>query len=307
MQDSDVKKTKPQSKKLRWLEIFGFLIVFAVVLKVISYAIDPIRTDRPDMVLPRDKSVTAALTEKKDTMDVLIVGDSEAMVVASPKMMMEEAGIEAYNCNQLGQRSLDAYLFVRKILDKQHPQVMILETNVIAQETLLKTEALMTNSALVNEIFPVIRYHSNWRYLSGLEKPEPYDVEKGFEAVEVVDPYNGDEYMFETEERGYINGIAMFNLEQIRKLCEEKGVTLVLVTSPSPVNMSYPVHNTLQDYADENNLDYIDFNVLKDEIGIDWSQDTGDAGDHINIYGCEKTTEYLIDYLNENYDLPDHR
>ena len=122
-----------------------------------------------------------------------------------------------------------------------------------------------------------------------------------------VDPYNGDEYMFETEERGYINGIAMFNLEQIRKLCEEKGVTLVLVTSPSPVNMSYPVHNTLQDYADENNLDYIDFNVLKDEIGIDWSQDTGDAGDHINIYGCEKTTRYLIDYLNENYDLPDHR
>jgi hypothetical protein len=53
--------------------------------------------------------------------------------------------------------------------------------------------------------------------------------------------------------------------------------------------------------------DYIDFNVLKDEIGIDWSQDTGDAGDHINIYGCEKTTRYLIDYLNENYDLPDHR
>ena len=34
----------------------------------------------------------------------------------------------------------------------------------------------------------------------------------------------------------------------------------------------------------------IDFNLLQDEIGLDWSNDTGDAGDHINVYGTEKTT-----------------
>jgi hypothetical protein len=272
-----------------------------------SYAIDPVRTDRPEMVLPRDKNVTAALNEKSDTMDVLIIGDSEAMVVASPQMMMDEAGISAYNCNQLGQRSFDTYLFTQKILKKQHPQVILLETNVIAQPTMLKTEALVTNSAIINDVFPVIRYHSNWRYLSGLEEPEAYDVERGYEKIEVVDPYNGEEYMVETEERGDINCIAIYNLDKIRKLCDEKNIPLVLISSPSPVNMNYPKHNTLQDYADKHGLDFIDFNVLKDEIGIDWSQDTGDAGDHINCYGAEKTTRYLINYLEENYDLPDHR
>jgi 2-hydroxy-3-keto-5-methylthiopentenyl-1-phosphate phosphatase len=113
--------------------------------------------------------------------------------------------------------------------------------------------------------------------------------------------------MFETDERAAINPIAMYYLDKICELCKEKDIPLVLVSSPSAVNMNYPKHNTLKDYADKHGLDYIDFNVLANEINLDWSQDTGDKGDHINAYGGEKTTRYLMKYLKENYDLPDHR
>jgi len=295
------------SKLKRWMEIFAFLTLFVAVLKALSLVFDPVRRNQPELVLPRDKNIVAALADEENSSDVLIVGDSEAMVLVSPEILMDEAGISSFNCNQLGQRIADTYIFMQKILERQHPKVIILETNVVAQDTILKTEALMTNSAIINDTFPIIRYHSNWRYLSGLVEPEDYTKVDGYEDILVVDPYSGDQYMFETDERAAINPIAMYYLDKICELCEEKGIPLVLVSSPSAVNMNYPKHNTLKDYADKHGLDYIDFNVLANEINLDWSQDTGDKGDHINAYGGEKTTRYLMNYLKENYDLPDHR
>ena len=300
--------SKTGSKKIgRWLEIFGFLIVFAITLKVISYFIDPIRTGNPNNVNARERHITRALMTKPDTMDVMIIGDSEAMVMASPEQMMNEAGIQAYNCNQLGQRISETYYFIGQLLKKQHPKVVILETNVITQDTTLKKEAEVSFKNYLQEEFCILRYHSSWKQIFGLKKPDKYTAVLGYEPVEVVDPYEGVEYMFETDERFYINPITFYYLDKILELCDEKDIKVILVTSPSTINADYSTHNTIQDYADEHGLPYIDFNILKDEIGIDWSKDTGDKGDHINKYGAEKTTRYLIKYLNENYDLPDHR
>ena len=117
MQDSNTEnKEKRSNKMLRWVEIFAFLILFAAILKVLSFAVDPVRSKQPEVVLPRDKNIIASLIEEPDSMDVLIVGDSEAMVMVSPQILMDEAGISAYNCNQLGQRVADTYFYLQKIL-----------------------------------------------------------------------------------------------------------------------------------------------------------------------------------------------
>ena len=301
------KTEKPRKKIYRWIEIFAFLIVYAVILKVISYATDPVRLDEPEYVVSRDKTAYAALAEDEDIMDVLILGDSEAMVMCSPKVLMKEAGIASYNCHQLGQRISEAYFFLEKILKKQHPKVLIFETNVIVHETSIKLEPQLTFNAMTQEWFPFLRYHSNWRYIFGLVEPELYDLERGYEEIATVDPYSGEEYMFETDETAWLDPITVHYLNKIRELCDENGISLVLVSSPSAINMDYPKHNALQKYSDKYGIAFIDFNLMTDEIGLDWSEDTGDKGDHINMYGGEKTTRYLMNYLKENYDLPDHR
>ena len=46
---------------------------------------------------------------------------------------------------------------------------------------------------------------------------------------------------------------------------------------------------------------------MDNSIGIDWTQDTYDKGDHLNYSGAEKVTNFLGAYLDKRYDLPDHR
>lgn len=47
------------------------------------------------------------------------------------------------------------------------------------------------------------------------------------------------------------------------------------------------------------NINYINLNLKSEDIGIDWKNDTLDKGDHLNIKGAIKTTNYLSAYLKK--------
>jgi hypothetical protein len=66
-------------------------------------------------------------------------------------------------------------------------------------------------------------------------------------------------------------------------------------------------HNGLQKLADKNEIRYLDCNLSVDEIGLDWSSDTLDKGDHLNCFGAEKTTAWLAGRIEESIELSDHR
>lgn len=90
-------------------------------------------------------------------------------------------------------------------------------------------------------------------------------------------------------------------------MCREKGISVILYSAPSPNNYNYAKHNTLTDYAEQNGAEYLDFNLMTEELGIDWEKDSLDNGDHLNVLGAEKLSRYFGSYLEEHYDLEDHR
>ena len=83
-------------------------------------------------------------------------------------------------------------------------------------------------------------------------------------------------------------------LEKIRLLCEEKGISLILMKAPALYPAWYDQWDQqIARYAADHGLTYI--NCMKDPeaIGIDFSHDTYDGGIHMNVYGAEKVARFL--------------
>ena len=66
-------------------------------------------------------------------------------------------------------------------------------------------------------------------------------------------------------------------------------------------------HNGITKLAEQLGVEYIDMNLLADEIPIDWDTDTRDGGDHMNNYGAEKVCDYIGEYLLNTGLFVDHR
>ncbi len=294
-------------KKKRWIEIFAFLVVLLVLLKVVSYIMNPIRMNKPDCVNERDRYVAGALTEEKDSIDVVILGDSEALVLLSPQILYDEEGISSYIVGQSGQRISEAYYTLEELVKTQSPKVVLLETDMVVISSDERREALGSFNAASYHYFPIFRYHGMWKEMYGITEPQHMEHYRGFEPRPELDPYVGEEYMIPTEEKETLLLSTEYYMKRMLALCEKEGIELVLVSAPSPTNSNYEKHNALQALADEKNLKFIDFNLMLDEIGIDWDTDSLDGGDHVNYSGTEKMSRYLMTFLKENYDLEDHR
>ena len=58
----------------------------------------------------------------------------------------------------------------------------------------------------------------------------------------------------------------------------------------------------LHRYAQENGIDILDMNLCYDEIGIDNTLDFYDT-EHLNVYGAEKASAYLTEYIQDHFTL----
>ena len=195
---------------------------------------------------------------------------------------------------------------LRTALQNQSPKIVVLETNVLFREQKgVKgiQEGLIQKA---NYYFPIFRYHDFWKpVLFGKEYAE--ESFKGFKLRETVESYKGGEYMKETKEKDRISEMVKHYMDEILELCKEKEVSFFLYSAPSPVNYNYRRHNALKEYAREIGVPYEDLNLKAKKIGIDWEMDTMDRGDHLNLAGADKVTEYLGRIWNETFDLPDRR
>ena len=97
------------------------------------------------------------------------------------------------------------------------------------------------------------------------------------------------------------------HLRNILALCRENDAELVLFSTPSTMNWNYPRHNAAVALAEELGVDYIDMNLMPEEVPIDWQTDTMDEGNHMNYSGAAKVSEYLGKYLARRELFPDKR
>ena len=264
--------------------------------------------------------------------DVVFIGDCEVYENFSPAVLWQEYGINSYIRGSAQQLIWQSYYLLEDTLRYETPKVIVfnvlsLKYNEPQKEaynrmtlegmkwSLSKVKSIqasmMDSEHFLDYVFPILRYHSRW---SDLDKE---DVEYLFHSKRVS--HNGyymrvDVKPAENVPAGqpladYSFGEnAMSYLDKMTELCEEKGIQLVLIKAPSLYPYWYDEwEEQVEAYAEEHGLLYVNFLELTEEAGIDFSQDTYDAGLHMNLSGAEKLSRYFGQILTEETAVTDRR
>lgn len=293
-------------KLARPVRCMAFLLGLLLIVIGTSYVFYP-KNNQKEFGM-RYAPANGILGEKENTIDVLLIGDSETYSAFSPMQLWKEQGFTSYISATPSQYLHDSYHYLRQASQKQQPKLVILETDAIFRDSTMVNATV----AKVTRMFPVLEYHYRWKSLNGNDFGQSIqatwtDDMKGFDLNKDVSGTENTEYMVPTDEVQNIGKINEFYLRQIAKWCDEHGAQFLLVSTPSPINWNYKRHNGVQKLAEQYGFSYLDMNLVPGELNIDWENDTRDKGDHLNFYGTQKATAYLGRYLKEHYSLPDHR
>lgn len=290
----------------RGIKLTVFLVGLFILLVVISYIFIP--KDNISGLGMDEVASSGILGERKDSIDIVVVGDSETYSSIIPMQIWKEKGYTSYVCGTSAQKLDCSIRMLEQAFDKQNPKVVILETNSIYRKMKVENK----NFAKLQKFLPIFMHHNRWKSikLSDIGKKVHYtrkDDYKGYRYNVEVKASKKKNHMIPTDEVEKIDKINVDSVKEIKRLCDENGATLLLLSTPSTLNWNYERHNTIVELAKEIKCEYIDMNVINDKIKIDWKKDTRDKGDHMNFFGAVKVTQFLSEYLSETSIIDDHR
>ena len=299
------------------------LLYFAQLLTVPKY-----------MTKNREGAMVAEYYSQTTPHDVLFLGDCEIYESFTPPTLWEEYGITSYVRGTPQQLIWHSYYLLEDTLRYETPKTVVFNVyamrygepqneayNRIALDgmrfsfvKLRAVAASMTEEeSFFSYVMPLLRYHSRWKEL-GAE-----DLKYLFRRDTVS--HNG--YLMQTGVQPmevFIEGTPLDDpklpavcfdyLDRMQRLCEEKGIELILIKAPTNFWGYYwydEWEEQIVSYAAEKNLHYYNFIPLCEEIGIDWSVDTYDGGAHLNVYGAEKLTSYFGQILRDCHGAADRR
>lgn len=96
-------------------------------------------------------------------------------------------------------------------------------------------------------------------------------------------------------------------LGKMKTLCEQNGVKLLLLVTPYQAAYEHMcILKAVEDWAEKNDVDFLDMNNYVADIGIDLDTEMYDWG-HARMEGNVKNSGWLAKYLAENYNVSNHK
>jgi len=266
--------------------------------------------------------------------DVIFIGDCEVYANFSTVTLWEEYGITSYIRGSPQQLIWQSYYLMEDTIRSasEIPKVIVfnimsMQYNVPQYEpynrlTLdgmrwspVKADAIRASRTdgedWLSYLFPFFRYKDNWRDVGAEDLryffKDPRVSVSGFMIRSDIKPvgFIPDPLPLPSYDFGEN---AYYYLESMVQLTREHGIELVLVKAPN----LYPHWHRQWDeqiveFAAENDLIYINFLEYIDDVGLDFSTDTFNAGMHLNVYGAELLSRYFGGNVLAEMGLPDRR
>lgn len=267
--------------------------------------------------------------------DVLFLGDCEVYESFTPPTLWQEYGITSYVRGSAQQLVWQSYYLLEDTLRYETPKAVVFNVYALrygepqdeaynrmtldgmrwSGAKVRAIRASMTEEeSFLSYVFPLLRYHSRWDELSGEDLRYWWKREtvshNGYLMQTGILPMGTDVIEPRPLADPKLPQNAMDYLENMRRLCEERGIELILIKAPTN-NWRYHWYDEwdaeVREYASTHSLAYYNFIPAAEEIGLDWTVDTYDRGAHLNVWGAEKLTSHFGRLLSERHGMPDHR
>lgn len=274
-------------------------------------------------------SVQQLRNTPENTIDVVFSGSSHCYCSIYPEYLWEEYGYSAFDMAVSGQDKVSNYYCLLEMLKTQSPQVIFVEMYALLYEgysqegnayrNMLSMKDSLHRVKMIQEIvdkeqqtdyllrWPIIhtRYTELTRYDFEQYAPSIYGRGAGWTwsqgsgAEPTPALLCGRSTALSEENRQW--------LDRLLRLKEEKNIDIVFFVAPMQVtDESQAVFNGAAEYVTAAGANWIDCNKLFEEIGLSTDTDFDDSM-HCNAYGAKKITAYMGKYLQQYYDLEDHR
>jgi hypothetical protein len=292
-----------------------------------------------------DLRYSSFLVESND-IDVLFLGSSHVRHGIFAMELWNDYGISSYNLAANGSTIPVCYWTLVNALDYQKPQMVVLDVYDCWPGRICSTSwgqvhnqfdffpLSLNKYRMVKDLFSdkeltdgsgnnlyekrwelfwdLGEYHTRWTDLveedfdSKSEMENKSAVWKGstplidiVDRVETEYPDNWDDVEYDDLSREY--------LIKIIELCNEKDIELLLINTSYDCDADSKLFaDSVNDIALQYGKSYLDFTQM-DIINFQTDLYSTGHNTHVNFSGAEKFTEYIGDYLSNNYTLTDHR
>lgn len=285
--------------------------------------------------------------EDSHTLDMIYIGGSASFVFWEPLRAWEKSGLSSYNLGHSNMTPEAIKYFVIEALKTQSPDLFLIDLRPFqyGEETYRHKDPRMYSEVpirngtdhikyswnrvnLINASVPhfrdrlsyyfdIIKYHSRWSsclyaLLTGNRSELDYaDGEKKH-------LYKGFYFRAKTKPMVFQDYSAVTDTQRIPPEVDRVFIDLLEYCKNQELNVLFIVHsycqkeqhkmeyNYMGSVIEQYGFDFLNTNDYWQEIGLNYSVDMFN-GNHVNLFGAEKYTDFLLNYLQENYHLPDHR
>lgn len=276
----------------------------------------------------RDLSIWSTDARKKayealpeNSLDVLFVGSSNVMCGIDPLRIWAETGIQSYNYCSRAQTLPFTYAYLQEALKTQQPECVVVDAWSVLNDhevaglsdagfhlainmdslALSRTKIEMINTFIPAEerlyyYIPLLRNHNYYQSWE-TETDDTGQIFMGYCRMD-----GGSDSLAPPENTGVLEGILECDrvaLVRIAQLCEEKGITLIVIKTPVLVAGERRERlNELAVFLQEEGIAFYDMSAEGTLPGFSFGEDMANW-DHLNASGAEKTTDYMIAILTE--------
>ena len=311
-------------KKLRFFcSALAFLALLTLILIPLSRLLA-----RKSLALPWNTTtkISGFYNEEQNQFEVMFFGSSHAYAAFSPLELWEETGVKSYVFATQQQPLWATYTYIKEALKTQSPSLVVVECRMAFGDQEYYDEGV--NFSYMDDIplswnkaelalrsvpdtegrlallFNFMMYHDRWNDL--------HRQDFTFRRSQARDPYKGYVMLPPKKEpwpRPDVEAVAgqtplleknRYWLEEIVRLCQEEGVALWLVKTPSNLEPEEKaLLNSVEDAAARLGVPFHDFN--EDYAAIGLSEDMFHDDHHLDDFGASRFTRFFARALTEGW------